>query len=222
MSKRSTKRRPRVLPPGYTAEDWFALQDYWDQLAADGPDGITDIESGRDLNRFPASTLPGAHGLSFVPLVSEDDAGESFDSVQLHEQQNVSIYGQATGVADTPQAVLWDDAAYFAHRLPPDDEHRDLIVRWTETGKLTETAKEFGLSRFAAYRAITKFCRLAGLDYDQLMASADIYRGAVGPDTFADPCVKVAGRCTCPVRRLSATETKNLTYKPPSRDEGAA
>ena len=191
------------------------MLEYWDQLAASGPDGITDIESGRDLNRLPASTLPGAHGLSFVPVSADDGAGDVFDSVQMHERQNLEIYGQVTGVADTPQAALWDAAAYFAHRLPLDYEHRDLILAWTETGKLAESGKEFGLSRFAAYRAITKFCRLAGLDYEQLMSSADIYRGAVGPDTYVDPCVKVGKVCTCPVRRLSKAEIARLTYTPP-------
>lgn len=215
--KRSTKRRPRRLPPGMSATDWFQLQAQWDARAAAGPDGIVDIESGRDLNKFPTSSLPGSHGLSFVPLSAEDADGETFDALQMHEETNASIYGEPTGVADTPQAKAWQDAAYRAHRLPQHYDRRAVIIDWADTGKLSETAAAHGLSIFSARRALVKFCREEGLDYDELMSSADIYRGQIGPDDFVDPCIKSNGRCTCPVRRLSKKEIRALDYTPPRK-----
>jgi hypothetical protein len=193
MSKpTSTKRRPRVLPHGLTEAEWFQVQAVWDDEAKRS--GLKDIESGRDSNRYPTSTLPGAHGLAFVPLSAESN-GDGFDSTHLHEQANADIFGEPTAVADTPQALLWRDVAATAHRLPAGYRHRSLVLDWATNGKITTQARKHGIGRFSALRSIKRFCREHGFDYDQLSSSADVTRGH---DDFVDPCVKDDnGYCVC-------------------------
>lgn len=155
--------------------------------------GFDDIERGKDMNQYPATTMPGRHRSMHLEYPADL---ESFDdgSEQDIEQETNSIVNDS-------KAVYWRRVRDQVNRLGADTSPgiKQFLLDWVESGNLTETARDYGWTRMQAYWVAKQF-----------MVQAGLRMGIGRAEDSGEPEPEPA-----PVRILTKTEIKRLRYKCP-------
>lgn len=198
-----------------TKAQFATLQAKWYRKLKDT--GFEDIEGGRDLNKFSTSSFRGKaeedKGLEFVST-SSTSGGRPFDATELFLADNREVYGAATCVADTPQALLWRQIGQAIHALPGNAKHRAFLVTWSATGKQSESARRHNFTRGKARWIVDTFCAAHGFDKRRLFSTA---KG----DPVRSRTTTKAETLTPPVRHLTKREIAKLVYTPPRKTDGS-
>lgn len=122
-----------------------------------------DIEGGRDLAQFNASTFPGGTGDRGAAFVSAD----VLDFVgQL--QTGLSSDGGPVALGEHPTARYWRGIAQAAYDVPSYEPDRSFLVDAAQSDVLT-AAKRHGLGRMSAHRRWQKFlaaCQLPPIKHE--------------------------------------------------------
>lgn len=189
------KRALKVPTKQISKAEFRKLQDEMDaRLRASG---FVDIEYGRDLNDFDASTFrghsdEGGHGIevSLWDAFTFSDSGENGN-------QDLCAY-----ISDADQFKLWSMFAQKANDLPGSDVWRSFMIELAECGGIREASRRLGVSPFAAERAVRRFCAANEIDYSKLLSACR-------------PSSKPEETKPARVRKLSKREIRTLGYMPP-------
>lgn len=132
-----------------TKDQLKALQEYW--YAKVKASGFNDIERGKDLNKFAASSLPSKH------------LGGEFLNQDANERD-----GQERGIElipfqDTDRAERWRILSAQVQSLPTDYPYRAFLEEWVESGTYPEPAKRHGLTIKRARILVQRVIKAAGL-----------------------------------------------------------